>query len=134
MKKIQKFLLSVRFIWVFFYLFSPVVFAQEAKVETPAPAASPLTPANDLTTEPNYILCRFDKSVRTVRVMNDSSGCSTFYTKSGVDRKVGGSKSLSVCINVLKSIKSNLESGNWKCKDISTSAVSEPAPTSSIEQ
>ena len=72
----------------------------------------------------SYLLCRFDKSVRSVRVEIDNGSCTATYTKAGVDEVVAKSSSSEVCNRVAKSIRSNLERGNWKCKDVSQSRIS----------
>jgi hypothetical protein len=73
-----------------------------------------------------YVLCRLEKEVRTIRVIHSAGGvCKTQYTKGGKDQNVGQAKANSICINVLESLQKKLESQNWKCKDISQSEVSE---------
>lgn len=72
----------------------------------------------------SYLLCRFDKSVRSVRVEEGSGSCTATYTKAGVDEVVAKSSNPDVCNRVAKSIRSNLERGNWKCKDVSQSRIS----------
>jgi hypothetical protein len=75
-----------------------------------------------------YILCRLGAEVRTLRVTKLEDGqCRTLYSKGGKDQNVGQAKSSAVCVSVLESIRKNLESQNWKCKDISQSEVSESA-------
>ncbi len=76
-----------------------------------------------------YLLCKYKKLVRTVRVeKNPSDGCKTTYTKDGLDQNVGESLDLKICLKVLRNIRINLEKANWKCKDISESRVSTSEP------
>lgn len=91
---------------------APHALAQEA-----APAAS---------SEATYILCQNKTIVRTVRVekAGTAGGCVTKYTKEGVDAVVASSWTEKRCKAVLGNIQTNLESANWKCKDISSSRVS----------
>lgn len=76
-----------------------------------------------------YLLCKFKKLVRTVRVeKNSGGGCKTIYTKDGTDQNVGESLDGKICLKVLRNIRINLEKANWKCKDISESRVSTSEP------
>lgn len=73
----------------------------------------------------SYLICKSQKNVRTIRVVKENEECRTLYTKGGVDRIVGNGKNAQACYGVAKNIRNNLESGNWKCKDISESRVSD---------
>lgn len=72
----------------------------------------------------SYVLCKNKEIVRTIRIHNKNGSCRTTYTKEGLDTEVGKSKTNDVCENVLNNIRKNLESANWKCKDISESRLS----------
>lgn len=75
---------------------------------------------------PSYILCRNQKTVRTVKVNTSEGGqpCTTIYTKGGMDKVVGsGSHDIS-CYRILKNIKNNLEGASWSCKDVSRARFS----------
>jgi hypothetical protein len=74
-----------------------------------------------------YFLCKNGAAVRTMRVEQKDQGCKAFYTKSGVDKVVGKSGTSDVCLQVVNRIKSNLETGSWKCRDISQTRVSSSA-------
>jgi hypothetical protein len=67
-----------------------------------------------------YILCKNQKTVRTIRVDKDSADnkCVAVYTKSGVDREVGRAQNTQSCSEIVKNIKINLEKASWKCKEI----------------
>lgn len=79
----------------------------------------------------NYFLCKNQKTVRTIRVENDSDAkkCVAVYTKAGVDREVGRAQNISTCMKVAENIKVNLEAANWKCRALGdvriTSSASE---------
>ena len=73
----------------------------------------------------NYIMCRSQKTVSTIRVVEGSDACTTLYTKSGIDKVVGGGKNRQSCYDLMKNIRTNLEGASWKCKDISSTKVSE---------
>ncbi len=74
-----------------------------------------------------YVLCRSDKTVRTVRIEDHETDgvCRTKYTKLGVEQTVAVSKSKKSCNTVLDNIRSNLEKASWSCKDISSSKISQ---------
>jgi len=74
---------------------------------------------------PDYVMCRSQKVVRTIRIVSSDEGCQTVYTKAGVDRVVGNAKSRNSCEDVMKNIRGNLEGASWKCKDVSTATFSE---------
>ena len=72
-----------------------------------------------------YVLCKSQKSVRTIRIIenSDKSGCKAYYTKEGHDNFMGGGKDFSICQNVLNKIRRNLQDGGWKCRDVSRVSV-----------
>lgn len=75
--------------------------------------------------EPQFVMCKNKDIVRTMRVIKKSNGgCSTVYTKEGVDDQVAESWSVERCEKVLSNIQENLEKAGWKCKSISESRVS----------
>lgn len=73
----------------------------------------------------SYWLCRRGTEVRTLRVRHKDSVCSTLYAKEGRDEKVAESKEPELCLSILNKIKSNLQSADWKCKDISNSQITD---------
>lgn len=75
----------------------------------------------------NYVLCKSGKLVRTLRVTKEGDSFVTQYAKEGQSQIVGRAKNEKVCVEILNKVKSTLESGNWSCKDISSSQVSEPS-------
>ncbi len=86
------------------------------------------------TVEPSqFVFCRHDKIIRTIRIENDTEGCRTTYTKAGIDRIVGTAKNHSSCESVLNGVRTNLEKGDWQCRAISKAAVSIPAAESTPE-
>lgn len=72
----------------------------------------------------SYVMCKSQKTVRTIRVTSSNEVCQTVYTKAGVDRIVSSGKSRQSCIGVMKNIRDNLEDAAWRCKDISSANVS----------
>lgn len=77
--------------------------------------------------EPQYILCRNKKIVRTLRSIppaKDGDNCTAIYTKTGVDKEVGSGRAYASCVNIITNIKTNLEKAGWNCKDISSSKIS----------
>jgi hypothetical protein len=77
--------------------------------------------------EQSFVMCRSQKVVRTIRITPGGEGCQTVYTKGGVDRVVGTAKSQLSCLSVMKNIRTNLESAEWKCKDVDTATLSNMA-------
>ena len=71
------------------------------------------------------VMCRSQKTVRTIRVTDGPDGCQTVYTKAGVDRVVGNAKSKQSCVQVMKNIRGNLEGAAWRCKDVSAATFSD---------
>lgn len=67
---------------------------------------------------PNFVLCRNQKTVRTIRVeKEDQKECVAFYTKAGVDREVGRAQNLLSCQKIVENIRGNLEKAAWKCTE-----------------
>ena len=79
--------------------------------------------AEDLKDE-SMILCKNHHTVRTIRVnSSDEGGCTTVYTKEGVDRVVGSGSYKQSCLTFLENIKTNLEQAAWKCRSVANSKV-----------
>lgn len=75
------------------------------------------------------ILCKSDKSVRTLRTDKTADGgCRAIYTKQGVDQVVGSSTRENGCASILKTIRQTLEASTWKCKEIKSGVVSHLSP------
>ena len=111
----------------FFYvlIFCCVCFPFLVGAEESATPAAPTTPAvTNNPAEPLYFMCKNGAAVRTIRIQKKTGSCKTFYTKEGVDSMVGKSYRAEVCDDVANRIKTNLEKGDWKCRDISHSRVS----------
>ena len=73
----------------------------------------------------NTLLCRVDKSVRSLRVDKADDGtCKAVYTKEGVDQVVGTSAREQACQKVIESIRRTLEASVWKCKEVKAAPIS----------
>jgi hypothetical protein len=73
----------------------------------------------------NFMMCRNAKTVRTVRVTDKDGECVTIYTKSGVDKEVGGGKNYQSCLKIIENIRTNLEKAGWKCRDVGQASVTQ---------
>ncbi|GIL16389.1 MAG: hypothetical protein BroJett040_01400 [Oligoflexia bacterium] len=104
-------------------IFSFYCQAEETVSTTPSPSSAPTTSASSTNT-PAYYMCKSNNAVRTLRVSFKGDRCWATYTKEGVDSIVGKSNTPDVCHDVVANIRKNLEAGNWKCKDISTTRIS----------
>jgi len=84
-----------------------------------------LSPVYKTFAKPSYLLCKNQKIVRTIRVVDikEQERCVTMYTKAGIDRIVGMGNNIWTCNNVLNNIRGNLEKAFWKCKDISDANI-----------
>jgi hypothetical protein len=71
------------------------------------------------------VMCRNNKIVRTVRVIQKDNECVTIYTKLGVDKDVGGGKNPSSCTKIVSNIRENLEKAGWKCRVVGEASVTE---------
>ncbi len=75
-----------------------------------------------------YIICKSQKNVRTLRVEGGGTignGCRAVYTKSGIDSTIGSSRNRKSCDQYVNHVQKNLEMGNWKCRNVPSSRVSE---------
>ncbi|HEY8270266.1 MAG TPA: hypothetical protein VIG33_05215 [Pseudobdellovibrionaceae bacterium] len=70
------------------------------------------------------IICKNEKSVRTLRNDKTSQGCSAVYTKQGVDQVVGSSMNDSACDGIIERIRKTLEGSVWKCRNVKEAVVS----------
>lgn len=92
---------------------------EKVSADRGAPAEVVAEPA-----KPNYLMCKNNNVVRTIRIEKKGRACRTTYTKEGVDSVVGKSGSMALCQDVFDKIKDNLEKASWKCKDITQARVS----------
>ncbi|MEY4616220.1 MAG: hypothetical protein RJB66_1180 [Pseudomonadota bacterium] len=107
MKKAQGKVLMATVLWVFFIALGLVTSTAEAG------------------TFQSYWLCRRGEEVRTLRVEVKESACRAWYSKEGLDSKVADSKGDQFCSDVISQIKDTLISAGWRCRDISSSGVTQ---------
>ncbi len=69
-----------------------------------------------------YVICRNQKIVRTIRVECQNNECDTIYTKDGTDRVEGSNNNVLGGQKILGNIQSNLEKAAWKCNDVTANA------------
>jgi len=71
-----------------------------------------------------YFICKNQKQVRTLRVQPaaDGKSCEVVYTKEGVSKVEGSGQYFEGCMKVLGNIRTNLEKGWFKCKDVTSTA------------
>jgi hypothetical protein len=73
----------------------------------------------------NSVMCRLDKEVRTLRVENMADGkCQAIYTKGGKDQSIGAASTEGSCSEIIQSVRKNLETAKWKCREVKESRVS----------
>lgn len=71
------------------------------------------------------IICKNEKSVRTLRTEKTTTGCRAIYTKQGVDQVVGASvRDSNSCEGIIEGIRKTLEGSVWKCRDVKDSVIS----------
>jgi hypothetical protein len=63
-----------------------------------------------------FVMCKNQKAVRTIRVTPDSAGCKTTYSKGGVDTVVENNSKIGACRDRLKSLQEDLQASRWTCK------------------
>jgi hypothetical protein len=84
-------------------------------------AANAPTEAN--TNVKQYVICRNQKIVRTIRVECLPSGaCDTIYNKDGADLTQASKINAVASLRILGNIKNNLEKAAWKCNDVTANA------------
>lgn len=99
---------------------------QSSSVSVMVASASPatgVTPAAESEAYPKvgHYLCKLGREVRTLKVELEGGKCTAFYTKGGKSDEVGQSYDGETCYKVIEKIRSNLEKGEWKCRDVSGS-------------
>jgi hypothetical protein len=72
----------------------------------------------------NTIICKNEKSVRTLRTDNTSKGCQAIYTKQGIDQVVGSSTQDNACDSIIEGIRKTLEGSVWKCRGVKEAVIS----------
>ncbi|HVK60271.1 MAG TPA: hypothetical protein VM432_01925 [Bdellovibrionales bacterium] len=70
-----------------------------------------------------FVLCKNNKTVRTIRVTPENQNCKVTYSKAGVDEVVGSNRSVAACKSFVANIKQNLESSKWNCREVSAATV-----------
>lgn len=69
-----------------------------------------------------YVICRNQKVVRTIRVECQGQECDTIYMKDGNDRVEGSNNNVLGGQKILGNIQANLEKAAWKCNDVTANA------------
>lgn len=91
------------------------------KVEAGTPA-QPIAKSAEKT--PSFlILCKNLKMVRTIRVSKGKEIYSTVYTKNGKDQVIGQTRMFNSGKNIAISVKDNLVSSGWTCREVSDSQL-----------
>lgn len=73
----------------------------------------------------DLVICKLKNGVRTLHVKKNEDGeWNTIYTKGIVVSVVGHGQYRKTCINVLGSVRSNLEKAGWKCRDVKEARIS----------
>lgn len=70
------------------------------------------------------VLCKNNKSVRTLRVEQDEQKCRAIYTKQGVDEVIGTSQSVNACTEFVTNVRKNLEDAKWSCREVKEARTS----------
>jgi len=102
--------LSVLFFLISAFLFDSAVLAAD--------------PAQDQPPSEYFLICRNEKTVRTLRVEKTQQRCNSVYTKNGQDQTIGSALKTYVCIEVVNKVKETLENAGWKCKQVKEGLVS----------
>ena len=71
-----------------------------------------------------FILCKHNKTVRSLRVDSTDTQCKAVYTKEGIDKIIGSSQKKEICGDVLDKVRKNLEENNWNCREVKESRLS----------
>lgn len=69
-----------------------------------------------------YVICKNQKIVRTIRVECVGNECDTIYTKDGADKVEGSNNNVMGGQKILGNIQANLEKAAWKCNDVTANA------------
>lgn len=63
-----------------------------------------------------FVMCKNQKAVRTIRITPDESGCKTTYSKGGVDEVIEDNSKVAKCRERLKALQDSLQASRWTCK------------------
>lgn len=75
--------------------------------------------------ENSLVLCRNQKTVRTLRVeMGEDQKCRAIYTKQGVDETIGSGQLTSSCEEYILNVRKNLEEAKWNCREVKEARTS----------
>lgn len=72
----------------------------------------------------SVVLCKFNKTVRTLRVEKDNAQCRAIYTKQGVDQIIGSGQYTESCVEFVSNVRKNLEEGKWNCREVKEARMS----------
>ena len=81
-----------------------------------------------------FVLCKSQKSVRTIRIIPEKAdNCTITYSKNGSEEVVGANRSVQTCKSILKSIESHLESANWNCRNVESAHLMTSSEAGSLQ-
>ena len=81
-----------------------------------------------------FVLCKNQKSVRTLRIFGDKAdNCTITYSKNGAEEVVGANRSVQTCKSILKSIEGRLEDAKWTCRNVETAHLMTSAEASLVQ-
>src|SRR4051812_5045921 len=71
------------------------------------------------------VICKNQKTVRTLRVQSSKGKCETLYTKSGQDHIIASGINATSCKKFMMEVQGNLTKAGWKCRETKEAVVSE---------
>lgn len=82
-----------------------------------------------------FVMCKNQRAVRTIRITPDETGCKTTYSKGGVDEVVEDNSKISKCRDRLKALQESLQASRWNCKSAQKAeiTISDEAAGSTIQ-
>lgn len=72
----------------------------------------------------SLVLCKNNKTVRTLRVEIEDQKCRAIYTKSGVDVTIGSGQFTESCMEFVANVRKNLEGASWNCREVKEARTS----------
>lgn len=82
----------------------------------------------------SLVLCKNNKTVRTLRVEREDDRCHAIYTKQGVDSVIGSGQNTASCEDFVQGVRKNLEEARWSCREAKEARSSSIQSTEGMAQ
>ena len=107
-----------------FFLFVLIVLTIPSQLKAVAhPEEKTANSSNQEKKASQFVVCRLQKEVRSLRLLRVPSGCELIYSKAGKDEKIAYGQNILGCQQILEQVQKKLENGNFQCRKINEARI-----------